>query len=70
MLQFSEEHVVAHPCNMKEFKLYAGSTPDTMFEILNAGLKNDSVAETFQVKHFNTAGVCFPNRYVKVVPLS
>lgn len=61
---------VAHPCNMKEFKLYVGMNKDNMSEVLHSGLKNDSIPETFPVKHFNLAGVCFPTRYVKIVPLS
>jgi hypothetical protein len=55
---------------MKEFKLYAGMTEDHMAEVLHTGLKNDTIPETFTVKHHNSAHVCFPTRYVKIVPLS
>jgi hypothetical protein len=55
---------------MKEFKLYVGTDEDNMVEVLHSGLKNDSIPETFSIKHVNRAGICFPTRYVKVVPLS
>ena len=55
---------------MKEFKLLVGVTEDHMSEVLHAGLKNDSISETFTIKHINKAGIRFPTRYVKIVPLS
>ncbi|KZT29147.1 hypothetical protein NEOLEDRAFT_1128727 [Neolentinus lepideus HHB14362 ss-1] len=59
-----------HPCNMKEFKVYVGMTEDRMMEALNGGLKNDSFPEAFPLKHTNSSGLCFPARFVKIVPLS
>lgn len=59
-----------HPCNMKEFKLFVGVNEEHMSEVLHSGLKNDSISETFPIKHVNKAGVCFPTRYVKIVPFS
>ncbi|TFK53543.1 hypothetical protein OE88DRAFT_1655700 [Heliocybe sulcata] len=59
-----------HPCNMKEFKVYVGMTEDRMIEALNGALKNDSFPETLPLKHTNTLGLCFPARFVKIVPLS
>lgn len=55
---------------MKEFKLYVGVSESNMTEILHAGLKNDPIPETFILPHTNTAGVAFPIRFVKIVPLS
>lgn len=55
---------------MKEFKIYVGVTDDHMSEVLHSGLKNDPIPETFPLKHINKAGVTFPTRYVKIVPLS
>lgn len=55
---------------MKEFKLLVGETEESMIEVLHAGLRNDHVAETFSIRHVNSAGVPFPTRYVKIVPLS
>jgi hypothetical protein len=55
---------------MKEFKVYAGISEDSMTEVVHAGLKNDAIPETFSVKHTNAEGVAFPARYVKIAPLS
>lgn len=55
---------------MKEFKVYVGVNEDNMSEVLHSGLRNDSMHETFSIKNVNRAGVCFPTRYVKIVPLS
>ncbi|CAL1706336.1 unnamed protein product [Somion occarium] len=60
----------AHPCNMKEFKLLVGLTESNMTEVLHAGLKNDSVPETFLIRYTNSDAVPFPTRYLKIVPLS
>ncbi|KAI0335160.1 hypothetical protein GY45DRAFT_1317686 [Cubamyces sp. BRFM 1775] len=59
-----------HPCNMKEFEVFVGMTEDNMTEVLRAGLKNDSTAETFSLRHTNRQGLPFPTRYVEIVPLS
>ncbi|KAH9944718.1 Muskelin N-terminus-domain-containing protein [Amylocystis lapponica] len=69
-ITFGKVRVLPHPCNMKEFKIFMGLTEDNMAEVLHAGLKNDSFPETFSVRFMNRAGVCFPTRYVKIVPLS
>lgn len=42
----------------------------TARQVLHAALRNDSMKETFTIRHCNNAGVCFPTRYVKIVPLS
>jgi hypothetical protein len=55
---------------MKDFKVYVGITEENLVEVLHGGLKNDTTAETFPIRHVNNAQVCFPTRYVKVVPLS
>lgn len=68
-ITFGKFHKI-HPCNMKEFKIYVGTDEDNMVKVLHSGLKNDSIPEMFAVKHVNRAGVCFPTRYVKIVPLS
>ncbi|XP_067928019.1 muskelin-like isoform X2 [Watersipora subatra] len=57
-----------HVCNLKRFKVYAGLTEDNLIEILESGLQNDHVPETFEVK--NKADSCYlPVNYVKIVPL-
>ncbi|KAG9309268.1 Muskelin N-terminus-domain-containing protein [Chiua virens] len=59
-----------HPCNMKEFKLYVGLNPDHMIQVLHAGLRDDSISETFSIKNVNRDGVLFPTRFIKIIPLS
>jgi hypothetical protein len=54
---------------MKELKVYAGTSEEHMSEILHAGLKNDTIPETFILNHINKAGVIFPTQFVKIVPL-
>lgn len=58
-----------HPCNMKEFKVYAGLEANRMTEVLHAGLMNDSVPESFPTKHQADDGTVLPCQYVKVVPI-
>ncbi|KAI0049849.1 hypothetical protein FA95DRAFT_1537340 [Auriscalpium vulgare] len=55
---------------MKEFKVYVGSSEDHMTEALHAKLKDDNVAETFELRHTNKSSICFPSRFVKIVPIS
>lgn len=57
-----------HVCNLKEFKVFGGTTPDDMVELLNAGLVNDSEPETFTLK-YKSKGPIFPCEYIKIVPL-
>ncbi|KAI0030784.1 Muskelin N-terminus-domain-containing protein [Vararia minispora EC-137] len=59
-----------HPCNMKEFKIYAGLNANEMTEILHDSLKNDSSPETFSLRYTKSTGVHFPSRFVKIVPLT
>ena len=69
MLELVLISITEHPCNMKEFKVFVGMTEDNMTEVLHSGLKNDTIPETFAIKHTNSAGVAFPTRYVKIVPI-
>ena len=55
---------------MKEFKICVGQTKDRMTEVLYSTLKDDSVPETFTLRHTNSAGVAFPSRYLKIIPIS
>ncbi|KAL5034044.1 hypothetical protein RTP6_001923 [Batrachochytrium dendrobatidis] len=57
-----------HVCNLKEFKVYGGITPNHMLELLHSGLRNDTEQETFALKH-SANGVVFPCLYIKIVPL-
>lgn len=59
-----------HVCNIKKFKVYGGLEPENMMELLENGLKNDSVPETFDLKHIlGNEENYFPVRYIKIVPL-
>ncbi|XP_012278648.1 muskelin isoform X2 [Orussus abietinus] len=59
-----------HVCNIKKFKVYGGLEPENMMELLESGLKNDSVPETFDLKHVKgSEGHYFPIRYIKILPL-
>jgi hypothetical protein len=46
---FGKYHKV-HVCNLKEFKVFGGLTPNNMVELLHSGLRNDSEPETFSLK--------------------
>ncbi|KAJ7130841.1 Muskelin N-terminus-domain-containing protein [Mycena crocata] len=59
-----------HPCNMKDFKVFAGPSEDTLIEVLHSNLKNDTHAESFELKHVNEQGILTPFRYVKIMPLN
>ena len=61
---------IVHACNMKEFKVYVGTSEDNMSLVLNASLKNDTIPETFSIPHTNDDGVEIPTRYVKLAPVS
>jgi hypothetical protein len=49
----------AHPCNLREFKIYGGLSPNLsqMSLLYQGGLKNDSIPETFDLKVVNSGGV-------------
>lgn len=57
-----------HVCNMRKFKVFGGLSEDHMVELLDGGLKNDHVPETFSLRH-ELDGNPFPCHYVKIVPL-
>ena len=59
-----------HLRNMKEFKICVGLRKDRMTKVLSATLKDDSVPEAFTLRLVNRAGVPFPSRYLKIIPIS
>ncbi|CAG8466882.1 18677_t:CDS:10, partial [Racocetra persica] len=63
--KYHKEHV----CNLKQFKVYGGLTPNNMIELLHSGLRNNSRPETFRLKH-RTNQVLLPCQYIKIVPLA
>ncbi|GAB6029244.1 Muskelin 1, intracellular mediator containing kelch motif [Chamberlinius hualienensis] len=56
-----------HVCNVKKFKVYGGLCDETMIELVEGGLKNDHIPETFYTK-FKIDNNMFPCRYVKLYP--
>ncbi|OZJ05515.1 hypothetical protein BZG36_01880 [Bifiguratus adelaidae] len=66
-ITFGKYHKV-HVCNMKEFKIFGGMTPDNLVELQHNGLRNDHEPEKFYLKH-NNRNVTLPLQYIKIVPL-
>jgi len=66
-ITFGKYHKI-HVCNLKEFKVYGGLTPNNMIELLHSGLKNDCESETFALK-YKSNDIIFPCLYIKIVPL-
>ncbi|ORX89838.1 hypothetical protein K493DRAFT_64679 [Basidiobolus meristosporus CBS 931.73] len=66
-ITFGKYHKV-HVCNLKEFKVFGGMSPNNMIELLHSGLKNDNDPETFPLKH-KTNNLIFPCQYIKIMPL-
>ncbi|CAO3609257.1 unnamed protein product [Cunninghamella blakesleeana] len=59
----------AHACNLKEFRVYGGYSQDNMLELLNSGLRNDNIPETFDLP-IQRQQMIFPIQYLKIVPVS
>ncbi|KAG2073978.1 hypothetical protein BDR04DRAFT_1126925 [Suillus decipiens] len=70
LLKLETLSVVKHPCNMREFRVYVGLNSHHMMQVLHTQLKDDTTNETFPLKHMNSEGICFPTRYIKIVPVS
>uniref|UniRef100_H2ZEN1 Muskelin N-terminal domain-containing protein n=1 Tax=Ciona savignyi TaxID=51511 RepID=H2ZEN1_CIOSA len=78
VLKLSEPSVVSsitfgkyektHVCNLKKFEIYGGMEENNLIELLQGGLKNDNVPETFSLKH-KIDGKDFPCRFLKIVPI-
>ena len=58
----------SHLCNIKRFKVFGGLSEESMIELLDDCLTNDSNYETFRLKH-QIMGNDFPCRYLKIVPI-
>ena len=57
-----------HLCNIKRFKIFGGLSEESMIELLDDCLNNDSIPESFRLKH-QIMGNEFPCRYIKIAPL-
>lgn len=60
----------SHVCNLKEFRVLAGSGPEQMFEVLHSGLRNDTETETFPFSFPNHVDFYCPVQYIKIIPVA
>lgn len=64
----------AHPCNLRDFKVFGGPSPDPhsglWMRLLRGGLRNDAVSEEFPLRWTDAEDVPMPIRYIKLVPLA
>nr|XP_029713847.1 muskelin isoform X1 [Aedes albopictus] len=58
-----------HVCNLRKFKILGGLEEDRMTQLFEGGLKNDSVPETFNLKHRTNSGELLPIKFLQIVPL-
>ncbi|XP_058830933.1 muskelin isoform X1 [Topomyia yanbarensis] len=58
-----------HVCNLRKFKILGGLEEERMVLLFEGGLKNDSVPETFNLKHRTNSGELLPIKFVQIVPL-
>lgn len=66
-ITFGKYHM-PHVCNLKEFRILVGLDPDHLYEVLHAGLRNDTEQETFPTKYQRESTV-LPCLFVKIIPL-
>ncbi|PWA00159.1 hypothetical protein BB558_003801 [Smittium angustum] len=66
-IKFGKYHK-PHVCNLKEFKVYSGMTPDNMIEILHSGIRNDDKSEIITTRQ-SIDNHLIPSRYIKIQPL-
>ncbi|XP_059059021.1 muskelin [Achroia grisella] len=59
----------AHVSDLKKFQVFGGTDENNLSLLLSAGLKKDSAAEIFRLRHRTAEGLYLPIRYLKIVPL-
>ncbi|XP_071748864.1 muskelin isoform X2 [Lepeophtheirus salmonis] len=58
-----------HVCNLKRFKVFGGIREDDNFiELLDSGLKNDSIPESFPLR-YTVNQHSYPCLFIKIVPI-
>ncbi|XP_037825080.1 muskelin isoform X1 [Lucilia sericata] len=57
----------SHVCNIKKFRIYGGLDEERMVLLLEGGLRNDHIPETFSLRSEITSNL--PIMYLKIVPL-
>lgn len=50
--------------------VYVGLNTEHMVLAQHNQLKDDTISETFPLKHVNREGMCFPTRFVKIIPVA
>ncbi|XP_055628729.1 muskelin isoform X2 [Toxorhynchites rutilus septentrionalis] len=58
-----------HVCNLRKFKILGGLDDARMVLLYEGGLKNDSIPETFNLKHRTDSGELLPIKYIQICPL-
>uniref|UniRef100_A0AAG5D179 Muskelin N-terminal domain-containing protein n=1 Tax=Anopheles atroparvus TaxID=41427 RepID=A0AAG5D179_ANOAO len=58
-----------HVCNLRKFRILGGLEEERMVLLFEGGLRNDSVPETFNLKHRTNSGELLPIKFVQIVPL-
>ncbi|XP_037034609.1 muskelin isoform X2 [Bradysia coprophila] len=59
----------SHICNIKKFKVFGGLKEDNLQLLLEAGLRDDTKPETFNLRHTTDSGEEIPVLYIKIMPL-
>ncbi|XP_026491772.1 muskelin [Vanessa tameamea] len=63
------KYIKAHVSDLKKFQILGGTDENHLSILLTGGLKNDSLDETFRLRHRTSEGLYLPVRYIKIVPL-
>uniref|UniRef100_A0A1B0CC51 Muskelin N-terminal domain-containing protein n=2 Tax=Lutzomyia longipalpis TaxID=7200 RepID=A0A1B0CC51_LUTLO len=58
-----------HVCNLRKFKIFGGLEEEHMVLLFEGGLKNDSVPETFTLRHTTDSGELLPVLFIQIMPL-
>jgi len=57
-----------HVCNLKRFQVFGGQDEDSYLELLDTGLKNDNITESFSLRHHLNKQL-YPINFLKIVPM-
>ncbi|XP_022128529.2 muskelin [Pieris rapae] len=63
------KYIKPHVSDLKKFQVYGGTDESNLSLLLTGGLRKDSVAEIFRLRHKTTEGLYLPVKYIKIVPL-
>ncbi|KAJ0174253.1 hypothetical protein K1T71_010399 [Dendrolimus kikuchii] len=63
------KYIKAHVSDLKKFQVFGGTDENNLSLLLSGGLKKDSAAEVFRLRHRTQEGLYLPVRYLKIVPL-